>query len=239
MNKFDEYAHRYDMNKPEINYKYHHSYRVMDNMIVLAKNMNLSYCEIKIAKVIGLLHDIGRFEQFKRYQSFKDNYLDHADYGVEVIKKEKILDAFDIPKEDYEVVYKAIKNHNKYAIEPGLNRKELLFAKLIRDADKLDILYALSNPELKNIIREDDSTISKKVNDEFFANKQVVRDYQETFNENIVVIFSFAYDFNFNLSLDMLNYENYYDKIYARLDKKDMFKKYIDHVKEYIRERTE
>ncbi len=239
MNKFDEYAHRYDMNIPEINYKYHHSYRVMDNMIVLAKNMNLSYCEIKIAKVIGLLHDIGRFEQFKRYQSFKDNYLDHADYGVEVIKKEKILDTFDIPKEDYEVVYKAIKNHNKYAIEPGLNRKELLFAKLIRDADKLDILYALSNPELKNIIREDDSTISKKVNDEFFANKQVVRDYQETFNENIVVIFSFAYDFNFNLSLDMLNYENYYDKIYARLDKKDMFKKYIDHVKEYIRERTE
>ena len=54
------------MTEEHINYKYHHSYRVRDNMILLAKNLNLPPEDIKLASVIGLLHDIGRFEQYKR-----------------------------------------------------------------------------------------------------------------------------------------------------------------------------
>ena len=65
MNYFDEYVFKYDMNDPDINYKYHHSYRVMDAMEILAIKLNLPEKDIHLAKVIGLLHDIGRFEQDK------------------------------------------------------------------------------------------------------------------------------------------------------------------------------
>ena len=239
MNYFDEYVNNYDMNIPEIYYKYYHSYRVMDNMVVLAKSMNLSICDVKLAKYIGLLHDIGRFEQYKRFQSFDDSNMDHGDYGEEILRKENALKHFDISLDDYEVVYKAIRNHNKYEIESNLNKRELLFAKMIRDADKLDIIYAIGNAEIKSVIREDDTKIRDKVKKQFFDNKQVIVDDKETKNENIVVMFSFIYDFNFNVSLFILKHKEYYQKIYRRLKHKRMFKPYIEHIIKYIDERID
>ena len=239
MNAFDEYTNKFDMNDNKLSYKYYHSYRVMNNMIVLAKNMNLSYCNIKLAKCIGLLHDIGRFEQYKKYHNFNDNNLDHGDYGVKILQEEKLLTKFDIKEKDYEIVYKAIRNHNKYEIESNLSPRELLFTKMIRDADKLDILYALNNSEIKSIIYEDDSEIRDEIKQQFFDHRLVKRDKIITTNENIVVIFSFIYDFNFNLSLDLIKYKKYYDKIYERLIDKDKFKIYIDYIKQYIAERID
>ena len=37
--------------------------------------------------VIGLLHDIGRFEQEAQYHTFNDfKSMDHGDYGAEYLK---------------------------------------------------------------------------------------------------------------------------------------------------------
>ena len=72
-------------------------------------------------------------------------------FGLQV--KLKLID-----KEDYQVVYTAIKNHNKFVIESNLTERELLFSKLIRDADKLDILYALGNKEIIKILKQDKIT---------------------------------------------------------------------------------
>ena len=239
MKFFDEYVNRYDMNTPAINYKYYHSYRVMDNMVVLAKSMNLPLYDIELAKVIGVLHDIGRFEQYKRFQSFSDLNLDHGDYGEQVLREENALKYFDIDKKDYEVVYKSIRNHNKYQIESNLTKRELLFAKMIRDADKLDILYAICHTGNINIVNEDDSKIRDKIKKQFFDNKQVLRDKKETKNEKIVVIFSFTYDFNFGISLVLLKHYDYYNQIYQKLHHKRMFKPYVDHINNYINERTD
>ena len=239
MNKFDEYVSNYDMNIPEINYKYYHSFRVMDNMAVIAKSMNLTMCDVKLAKCIGLLHDIGRFEQYKQFQSFDDINIDHGDYGEEVLRKGNFLKDFDISKEDYEVVYKAIRNHNKYKIEEGLTKRELLFAKMIRDADKLDIVFAIGNADIKSVIREDDTKVRDRVKKQFFDNKQVIINGKETKNEELVVMFSFIYDFNYGVSLIILKNKEYYQKIYQRLKHKRMFKPYIEHIINYLNERTD
>ena len=110
---------------------------------------------------------------------------------------------------------------------------------MIRDADKIDILYALNNSEIKSIIYEDDSDIRDEIKQQFFNHTLVKRDNKITTNENIVVIFSFVYDLNFNLSLDLIKYKQYYEKIYERLIDKDKFKIYIDYVKQYIDERID
>ncbi len=227
------------MTVPEIYYKYYHSYRVMDNMVVLAKSMNLPTCDIELAKCIGLLHDIGRFEQHTRFKSFDDSNFDHGKYGEEILKEKDALKHFDIKKTDYEVVYKAIRNHNKYQIEPNLTKRELLFTKMIRDADKLDIIYAIGNSEIKSVIHEDDTKIRDKIKKQFFDNKQVIIDEKETKSENIVVMFSFIYDFNFNTSFIILKHKKYYQKIYQRLRHKELFKPYIEHIINYIDERID
>ena len=239
MKYFDEYVFNYDMFDPDINYKYYHSYRVMDIMNKLANQLNLSTKDIELAKVIGLLHDIGRFEQDKLYNSFKDNQMDHGDYGVEVLKKTNFLKNTNIDESDYIVVYKSIKNHNKFEIEPNLTERELLFSKLIRDADKLDILYALGNEELKPILKQDESLITDKLEKSFFNNqKGNIKDIKSN-NDGLVITFCYIYDINFKETYQIIKENKYYEKMYQRINRKDIFKKYLEYTNKYINERTD
>ena len=84
MNKaLENYIKNYDMTDQDIKYKYNHSYRVMKKSEYLSNKLNLSKTDKELAKIIGLYHDIGRFEQDKRYDSFNDKKtFDHGDYGV-------------------------------------------------------------------------------------------------------------------------------------------------------------
>ena len=239
MNYFDEYVFNYDMSDPDINYKYHHSYRVMNVMELLATKLNMSKKDIYLAKVIGLLHDIGRFEQDKLYNSFKDGKFDHGNYGVTVLKETNFLNKINIDKSDYEVVYKAIDNHNQFKINDGLTERELLFAKLIRDADKLDILYALGNFEIKEILKQDNSEISKELEKDFFNNKIGNIKDSKSSNDGLVVTFCYIYDINFKETYQIIYENNYYEKIYERINRKDIFEKYLNHTNKYIKERID
>lgn len=239
MNYFDEYTSNYDLTMTSLNYKYYHSIRVMNNMEMLAKKMNLSKKDIKLARCIGLLHDIGRFEQYKRYQSFDDFNIDHGDYGEQVLRETDALSNYEISKSDYEVVYKAIRNHNKFEIETGLSNRELLFAKMIRDADKLDILYAFGNKKLKKIFEEDDSNISEIVKKTFFENKQIRKTPETTMSDDKVMLFAFIYDINFDITKEIIKKHKLFDKIYKRLEYKEKFKPYIEHINKYMDGRTD
>ena len=239
MKCFDEYVFNYDMKDPDINYKYYHSYRVMDIMELLSKKLNLSSKDVYLAKVIGLLHDIGRFEQDKLYGSFKDGKFDHGDYGVTVLKENNFLDNFDIEKEDYEVVYKAVDNHNQFKINEDLNEREILFAKLIRDADKLDILYALGNPEIKDLLKQDEEEISKELEINFFNEIPCNVNYVNSKNDTLVIIFAYVYDINFKETYKIIHENKYYDIIYQRINRKDIFKPYIEYTNKYIEERID
>jgi len=239
MNYFDKYISNYDMSDPDINYKYYHSFRVMNNMELLSKCLNLPTKDVELAKNIGLFHDIGRFEQDKIYNSFIDDKMDHGEYGVEVLKKENILSNYNTEIEDYEVVYKAIRNHNKFKIEDNLNQRELLFSKLIRDADKLDILYALSNEEIKPHLYEDDSQISESVKKCFYDNKQILKNQRHSINDSIIIALGFVFDINYGVTLNIINNYKYIDKIYQRLNQKDLFKPYFDYINNYIEERID
>ena len=228
-----------DMNDKDINYKYYHSYRVMNIMELLATKLKITPKDIHLAKVIGLLHDIGRFEQDKLYNSFKDDKIDHGDYGVKVLQETLLLNKDNIEISDYEVVYKAIKNHNKFEIESNLNNRELLFSKLIRDADKIDILYALGNSQIMEILKQDNEQITKEIENDFFNHKLVnLKDIKNS-NDGLVAIFCYIYDINFKESYQIIYENKYYDKIYERINNKEIFKKYIEYINQYIKERND
>ena len=211
-------------------YKYYHSIRVMNNMRLLSKLLNLPYKDIELASCIGLLHDIAKLDS-------KEEKQDHGWFAVELIKKDNILSNFDIDHSDYEVVYKAIANHNKYLVDNNLNKRELLFTTLLRDADKLDIIYALSNKDIKPVLIQDNSMISKPVSDIFYQNKIINRNICQNKNDNLINIFSFVFDINYTLTLKIIDKYKYYDKICERIDNLDIFKPYIDYINNYIKER--
>ena len=84
----------------------------------IAIRENFTEEEVKIATLIGLLHDIARFKQYTEYQTFKDSIsIDHGDVGIEILEENNYLRQF-IKNDKYDDIIKlAIKNHNKFAIE--------------------------------------------------------------------------------------------------------------------------
>ena len=218
INEFIKYTEKYDMSVFEIQNKQKHSLRVMEISNKIAKALNLSEDDIELATLIGLLHDIGRFEQFTQYHTFKDAFsFDHGDYGEQILQKDM---RNYIDSDEYDDIIKiAVRNHNKYGIEEGLTERQLLFAKLIKDADKIDILYESSCIFWKD--REDivnKSIISKSTIEQFKQEKLVKKDKTKTPEpiDDILTVMAFIFDINYKPSLEIIKNEDYINKIVNR-----------------------
>jgi putative nucleotidyltransferase with HDIG domain len=126
-----------------IRLKDEHSRRVCEEMLYLTRQLGLSDEQKLTAEAIALLHDIGRFEQFAKYRTYNDaRSIDHALLGLEVLQKEQVLDGVD--EEEKQIIEKAIEYHGLRRLPGDLEGEALLFSQLIRDADKLDIFYVVT-----------------------------------------------------------------------------------------------
>lgn len=135
---FEQYLNGYDREAEKIRLKIVHTYGVVDCMREITGRMRLSAEDCRIAEVTALLHDIGRFEQLKRYDSFEPGTMDHASYGVRVLFEEGLIRRF-VPESDWDdIIREAIAWHSAYAIGDIADERTLLHARLIRDADKMD-----------------------------------------------------------------------------------------------------
>ena len=145
MELFKEYVKDYNPNDGKIALKISHILRVTQKSRELAEELNLNEEDTDLAELIGLLHDIGRFEQVRIYNTFYDkDSINHGEYGVKILFEDGLIRKF-IKDDSYdEIIKKAILNHNRPRIEEGLSKRELMHAKIIRDADKLDIYYVLT-----------------------------------------------------------------------------------------------
>lgn len=97
-NTFQEYTDRYDSTDPKIKLKIDHTYRVADLCERIAKLLDLLQEDIDLAWLSGMLHDIGRFEQLRRYHTFSDaQSIDHAKFAVELLYEDGLIADY-VPK---------------------------------------------------------------------------------------------------------------------------------------------
>lgn len=221
---FNEYVKNYDITNPKIELKVKHTYSVVNKAKAIAESLNLERSEVDLACLIALLHDIGRFEQLKRYNSFYDNLtVDHADFGVKLLFEDKLIEKFSNNRDNDAVIYKAIKNHNKFAIESGLNERELMHAKIIRDADKIDNLEIKCTLPLEPIFDKtkeeiEKQTISDAVYQSFLNHQTVLSSTRKTDLDVWVSHFSFVFDLNYRYCFLEILSNKYIDILYDRLD---------------------
>jgi len=89
---FQEYTDRYDSTNPKIKLKIDHTYRVADLCEQIAQSLELSAAEVDLAWLSGMLHDVGRFEQLRRYNTFSDaQSVDHARFAVELLYDDGLI----------------------------------------------------------------------------------------------------------------------------------------------------
>lgn len=140
-NEFAAYTSLYNSNDEKIRLKIEHTYRVAEAADRIARSLDLSDEDIDLAWLLGMLHDIGRFEQVKQYGTFLDSIsVNHGELGADILFKEGHIRDYVEESADDIVIEKAIRLHNIYILPDDLNEREELFAKLIRDADKVDIM---------------------------------------------------------------------------------------------------
>ncbi len=226
---FQKYASNYDSKEPRIQIKMIHMYHVAENARGIARSIGLLEEEQKLAELIGLLHDIGRFEQVRLYHTFSDKMsIDHAKKGVEILFKDKEIRKF-IKDDTYDnIIQKAIINHNKIKVEEGLSKKELLYANIIRDADNVDIYRAMldSNQKIEEFCHLGTKDISKEIlSQEFFENfkkeKPLLYTDAKSDMDIIVAIIAHIYLLTFQESLDKIEKNDYISKIVKRLHCQD------------------
>lgn len=230
---FKEYISNYDITKPRINIKIIHMYHVAENSKKIAKSLGLSKGEQDLAELIGLLHDIGRFEQVRLYHTFSDKIsIDHGQKSVEVLFADKWIRRFSQDEAYDTIIYKAINNHNKFEIEKGLSEEELLHCKIIRDADNVDIFRAVldEKQKLEDFGHLNSKDISKEVlSSEFFEEfkkeRPLLYSKAKTDMDIMVAILAHIYVLNFNVSLEIIKENNYINRFTKRLNCQDEFTK--------------
>jgi len=220
--KFLEETKKYDLTNPAIERKQGHSLRVMENAKEIATKMNLTKEQIDVATVIGLLHDIARFEQYTKFQTYSDQAsFDHGDRGVEILQHEDYIREYVQDSQYDKIILTAIQNHNKYAIADGLSAEELLFAKIIRDADKLDIFYEACEIFWKDPNEVADinaSHISDDVLEQVQKQQTVLRKKGRKFNQidSVIELMALVFDLNEEASFRVLVEQKYIDRITKR-----------------------
>ena len=249
---FKEFLERYKTDEDVLGFelKIVHTYHVVDNARLIAEKLKLSDEDIKLAELIALLHDTGRFEEITYLKQFDNATFNHAEHGVKMLFEQGLIREF-IKDDSYDEIIKvAIANHNKLAIEDGLDERALLHAKIIRDADKLDNFRVKKEEKIEAIFpgrvkdkeHIETSTVSDKVY-ETVLNKECVNIYdRQTALDCWVCVLAFVYDLNFKETFEIIKENNYIDVLidrftYVKAETKERMETIRGVIKEYIEER--
>lgn len=219
---FKEYVNNYNLNDGKIALKVGHILRVSELSKRIALSLNLSDENVKLAELIGLLHDIGRFEQVRLYNTFVDkDSINHGEYGAKILFDDGLIKKFNIEEEYYKVIKLAILNHNRDKIENGLTENELLHCKIIRDSDKLDIFHVLITDDIMNTYG------CKSMENETFSD-EIVREFKEehcinynnikTFGDIWISHVAYVYDFNFDGSYRVMKERDYINRLLNKME---------------------
>lgn len=167
---FAAYVAPYDPQNPRISLKIAHTYRVASLADRIARSLGMDEHDVDLAWACGLLHDIGRFEQVRRWNTFSDAHsTSHARLGIEVLwgPRERLgvplspggpvsatprIRDFLLAPDDDELVRTAIALHSDFRLPDNLDERTRAFANKLRDADKVDILRTVQVDTPETII---------------------------------------------------------------------------------------
>jgi len=235
MDKYMEYftnyvTMNYDINNELIKKKYYHSLRVAKLMILLAKKMNLNDDDILLSFKIGLCHDLGRFHEANVNGIFDNSVFDHGAYSNKILYNDAFIKYMDIS--EHLLFRKAIYCHNKKELNNNLNNREMLFANMIRDIDKIDIIgQRVLGSELKIFNEANVNVLNNYLNNLNIDIKDI-----ESKTDSAILYLSFIKDLVFEESFDLAIKGNYLSNLLEIIDvssdKKDLFNNLINKIYE-------
>ena len=206
-----------------------HTYHVAENAKKIAQELNLGKEDIELAELIGILHDIGRFEELKITKELNSVKFDHAGHGSKMLFEKGMIRKFIEDNQYDNIIKRAIENHSKLEIEKDLDERTLLHSKIIRDADKIDNYRVKKDEKVEAIFpkrvnkKEDmeESKMSDKVYNTILDKKCVDIHDRVTPLDFLVCILAFTFDLNFDVSYKIVKENDYINVLVDRFKYRD------------------
>jgi len=146
-----------------------------------------------------------------RFGTFRDAIsVDHAQFGADLLFKEGLIEKFGIQDSVVlNLIETAIRNHNVFKLPDDLDEKELLFSKLIRDADKIDIMranVAFPLEEICNVTTEElySASVEQSTVDAFLRHETIYRGKNMGVADGIMNQIAFIFALEFPISLEIM-----------------------------------
>lgn len=224
---FDAYTSAYDRGNPRIALKVDHTLRVMHLCERIALAEGFAPHDVELAWLVGLLHDIGRFEQVKRYDTFSDaKSVSHAELGAELLFEEgadgsRLTRRFVESDEDDGLIRLAVAHHSDLRLPEGLTERERALCDVLRDADKVDILkvncvcpiediYGISEALIRG------SQLSPACVDMFYQHRCIPRGIRNHPADVMLGHICFAWELVFDESLRILKEQGHLAQMLSR-----------------------
>jgi len=205
-----------------------HSLCVVANSNVLSKNILHGAEDQIFAEIIALFHDIGRAALIAQGTESPVNIQrDHAGLSAKLVQQ---MDFYSGLAADMQLILlKSIENHNKLKLPKLDNEQQTLFARLLRDADKLDVFdtsyrFFKERQGIQPIMTFDlvnSPVVSEKIIKSITAGKTASIEDMKTMNDYKLLLISMAFDLNYKYSFRILSEKQYIQKIYETLPKRD------------------
>lgn len=228
---FEEYFQSLTIDSPENQHQFEeiraHSLRVVTNSLLLANVILQTEEEKGIATVIALFHDLGKASLISKNMDPITIQRDHGTVSAKIMQQMEFYGHLSADVQT--IILNAVENHNKLKL-PKLDKDQLtLFARLLRDADKLDIFDAANRffkekygvqpiliADLNNSIE-----ISEKILKSIFSGKAASFEDMKSMNDYKLVLLSMTFDLNFKYTFRIMSEKQYIQKIYETLPKRD------------------
>ncbi len=249
--RFSDYVKSFYNDDPDVDkhikMKESHTKRVCENIITLGKSLDMSSNDLLLAHVMALYHDFGRFLQYKTFRTFNDkNSTNHASLGLREMARHKILSVFT--KEEKRIVIKAIAYHNAMTIHGIKDKEDLLFIRLLRDADKLDI-WKVFQDYYTGRENKPDKTLVLDLPDDPFCSETILKALYnfsiaslndvKTQNDYKLIQIGWVYDLNFPASFKMVQDRNVIQELASILPQTQGINKAVQQAIVYVKSKCQ
>ncbi len=222
-----------------------HTHRVCKEMRELAGGLGMDAEQTRLAETLALFHDVGRFPQFQQYRTYKDTISEnHCLLALKVLAEHKVL--ADVAADERAIIEQAVEFHGSKEL-PALDEPTLTYAKMIRDADKIDIFELLvenyrilaTEPEKFKWELEfpDTPECSPEILDAILHRRPISYDTLKTVNDAKLLQLGWVFDVNFDYSLKQIYDRGCLQAIIDLLPETESVKEATDYVLAYTRER--
>ena len=244
---FDRYVSDYDAREPKIALKIDHTARVASLCERIASAVGMGPNEVDLAWLLGLLHDIGRFEQVRRHGSFSDALVSHAALGARILFEpyeptgQPLIRSFVEQPEQDELIRQAVALHSAYELPSDLDSKTLRHCNILRDADKIDIICVNCTRPIEDIYSvSEDEMVSSELSDScvemFYQHRCLPRGIRKHPADIMLGHICFAWELVFPISVTIMREQGYLNQMLSRRWRNENTQRAFDAMARHMRE---